>query len=381
MSAPVSMLTAWVTLPNGERVRAISAEVTLDESWKPFASAQVVIPWTAARYASLDPRNGGRVTVLIRRQWYASQLLGDLTKSWTGKTLANLTTSWAGKTLADLTASWRTAWQAAWRAPDELVCSLGVRSRDLDYADSTITVRAASDELAAQDARASITRPLETLAQRVTALLTAANISVTSADFAAAAPFVAVPAGTFDWSQSLWDHAEAAAANSSLRLWCDETGKWHMASPNAGGSGVLNVTRVTDARESVDRDGEWASAIAFTAKWTSADGTTDLTETRTAPDPLPAGLVRWVHIEQTYEARGDSWPGPSYDELVARLAVRKSQDRALTLTAPADPTARPGQTITTGAPSLASTSGVVSSVRIAIPEDTMTITTRATVDA
>ena len=382
-NAPTSQLSAWVTLPTGEQVRAQALELVLDEQWKPYASATVTIPWTAARAAALDPRTGApRVGVLLRRQWYGSRAVSYLSARWSALTLAQLSTTWQAKTVADLsTFAGGTTWDAGWQEPDELAADLGVRSRSIDYAAGTITVRASSDEQIAQDRRAYVSRPVESLPARVSALLAAAGLGTLLADFTAGAIFSNMPAATYGYESTLWDHAEKASTDKGLRLWCDETRTWHMGAPDAAPVGTLALPRVSRGNDDVDVDGGFANAIAFVAHWTSADGVSKITDFRTAPDPLPAGIQRWIYDEATYTVPGDSWPGPSIDQLNARLAVLRTRDRALTLTAPADPTVRPGRGITTGSPSLPGTSGTVSTVRFSLPEDTMTITTRATVDA
>lgn len=380
--SPVSHLTAYVVLPTGEVLPVTECAVTLDETWAPFASAQLTVPWTAERAAALDPRAATvpRVTVVIRRDWYDSALVSDLSEAWAGLTLADVSTDLGAATLADLTAALRTQWESGWREPDELTCYLGVRARPIDYAAGTITVRAASDELLAQDSRGLVARAVEPLPSRIVAFLTAASIPVERTDLSAGAIFVAMPAMSTTWTQTMWDAASGAASSMGLRLLCDHTGTWRLLDPDAAPTATLHMPRVSEGTDDVDRDGDWADTLVWIGTGTNSAGET-ITRTVTWPDPIPTSPRKIAVQEVELGNVGAGIPVPSDAELSNRLSALSAKARALTLTAPADLSARPGMALTTGAPSLPATAGVVSTVTFRIPEDTMTIVTRSTVDA
>lgn len=368
-----------VTVTNA--VPCTEARLVMDEGWSPRISAQVVIPWTAERAAALDPRAGSpRITVRIARHWHGSLTLGDLTEAWAGLTLGDLSAEWVGLTLGDLTEAWGTDWGSGWRAPDEVTADLCVRARRVDYAAATITVRAASDELLAQDARAVVSRPEESLPSRVLALLASGSVPVVAHDLSAGEIFTTIPAGDTTWRQSIWDAAAGLCTEQGLRLWCDESRTWRLTVVDAAPATTVDLLRVAACEDDVNRDGDWADVLVWVGTGTNSEGA-PLTETRTHPDPVPSGPHR-VHVEEVdYGPVGAGLPMPSYEELAARLAVLASRDRVLTITATADPTVRPGLGLTTGAPSLLALGGVVARVEWAVPEDTMTITTRSTTEA
>ena len=369
----VSTMTGWVVVPGGEMTGAVSVELTCDPSWAPFVQATVTLPDVPGLAALLDPRTGARVLVGIRRAWAGRPTLAEMTSEWSGLTLADLTSEWSGLTLADLTTGWTVEWESGDRLSEDLVCDLAVRARRIDHGQGTITIKAASDELLAQGKRVTVSRPVEPLPVRVLAVLAAAHVPVERAELSAGDIFIAMPALTLDPSRSVWDELAAEAASVGLRLWCDEQRCWHLSDPGAAPVGSIEVTRVTGGTDDIDLDGEFADALAVTCNWTAADGQTRLTQTRTWPDPIPDDAIRVEAWTLDVATPGDSWPGPTNDELATRLAKRQTQGRTQQITAPLDPTARPGLTITTGAPSLPETTGRIGAVTFAVPADSMTL--------
>jgi hypothetical protein len=360
----------------GTQLPVRSATVALDEGWAPRAAVILEVPWTPARVAALNPRANVRVTVVLERRWSGTLTLDDLSLMWVGLTLANLSTVWAGLTLNDLSAAWTQDWGNGTRATDTLTADLILRERQVDHGTATITVRATSDELLAQDAHALVDRGAETLASRLLALLAAGHIPVgPPPDFTAGAPF-GVPAHLTEWSQSIWDAMEAAATSVGLKLFCDELRVWRLTVPNAAPTVTFNLPQVIEASDRVDRDGDYADVIVWIGVGINSEGLV-IRETRTEP-AIPAGPYRAVVFEQDYGQVGAGLPMPSFDELATRLALLQTRARVLTLTAPADPTVRPGQAIVTGVPSLDVTHSVVARVEFNVPADTMTITTRST---
>ncbi|MGN8245297.1 hypothetical protein ACTHAM_002416 [Cellulomonas soli] len=375
---PVSMLTATAYVA-GESVPCGSTRVVLDEGWAPHVAAQLTIPYTPERAAALDPRTGARVLVEVSRRWHGGLTLGDLSEAWEGMTLADLSAEWVSYTLADLTVLWGAPWDAGWWPPDTLTADLGVRERTIDYAAATISVRAASDELLAQDARIVMSRPVEALPTRILAVLAAASITVTAHDLAAAAPFVSMAAAEVELTQSVWDFLVAQVTPLGLRLWCDETRTWRCTVADVAPTASVALPRVTSCTDSIDRDGDWHDAIVWTGRGINDDGIS-IVDTRHYPDPIPAG-ARVQYVEVDYGQAGAALPMPSTDELAQRLALSSARERVLTITAPADPTIRPGVGLVTGAPSLPAMDTVAARVELDVPADTITITTRSTTEA
>ena len=356
--------------------------LVLDEGWAPYAAAEFVIPYSAARHAALDPHDAPRVVVEVARHWHGAFTLRELDILYAGVTLDDLDADLVGLTLDDLTSLWGWEWEAGWREPDVITADLGVRGRRTDYAAATITVRAASDELLVQDARVSTSRPVESLHQRILAVLALVGLTSPRYQFDAGAEFTSLTADTLALSQDPWSYLTGwcSGGSSPIRLWCDEQRVWRTAWADDPPSTTKALSRVKAATDDTDRDGEWCDAIVWVGKGTNSDGL-PITDARTWPDPLPAGPIRVRVVEVDYGQQGAGLPMPTYEELAARLARLQSQDRVLDVVAVIDPTIRPGMALETGAPSLPALDTVASRVEFAVPADEVTITTRSTTEA
>jgi hypothetical protein len=377
MTQPVSELVPYVYV-GGVQYPVESVSVTLDQQWAPYAQAEVTFPYDATLAAALDPRNAPRVQVQVSRQWFASLSIADLSAQWTGLTIANLSTLWTGLTIADLSDQWSTPWDSGLRAPDTVSANLGVRGRRVDYARDTITVRAMSDEMLAQDFVAGgVSLPQEPLPNRLLRMLRLAGITPVAYDFTAGAAYIAVPAEVTSWSESVWDAMGRMSNHLALRVWCDLDRTWRLTDTTVAPVTTVTVNRVTTADDTVNRDGKYANAIVWNGTGVRSDGTA-IAESVQWPVPFPANAKVEV-VTQDYGAVGVALPLPTSTELQARVDALASQARTLTMVGPADPSIRPGYALNTGTPSLPSTASVVAAVEFQVPSDTMTITTRATV--
>jgi hypothetical protein len=180
-----------------------------------------------------------------------------------------------------------------------------------------------------------------------------------------------------EWSQTIWDAMAATAAASGLRLWVDEHRVWRLGPSDAPPVTTMDLLRVIAAGDAVNRDADYADVLVWVGKGINDEGL-PLTDTRTYPEVLPPGPYRAALVEQDYGTVGVGLPMPSEEELAARLYLLQTRDRVLTITAPVDPTVRPGVGVRTGAPSLPATTSVVARVEWSVPDDLMTITTRST---
>lgn len=383
-AAAVSTLTGWVVLPDGEVALALGVEVTLDERWSPYVQASVVIDHTPERAALVDPRPGApRVRVGVRRAWANRPTLEDLSTEWVGLVVEDLSTEWVGLAVDDLSTAWTVEWESGDRASDTLTADLTVRGRVVDLVAETITISAVSDELLAQDAHMFLVRPAESLSSRVRAALDAAGVGggsdLSAGDGVSAG---ALTSATASFTSSVWDLLARDVTAAGLRLYCDEQRVWRLVDPTADPTISVEVTRVTAASDTVALDGDYADAYGVLLTGSDAGAPVYLFDTY--PYPVPAGPVRIsFDVEDHPEITGGIFPSeirPTPERLAAQFQRLNSQGRTLSVTAPADPTIRPGVAITTGAPSLPALDGVVAAVTIRVPEDTMQITTRSTVD-
>jgi hypothetical protein len=294
-----------------------------------------------------------------------------------GFTLDDLSLRWAGLTLDDLTAMWLIDWGSGARPVDVVSADLILRERTIDHLGATISLRASSDELMAQDARAALVRPAEPLPERLVQLLAAGHVPIgPPPDFSAGNPF-GVPDQVIEWSQTIWDVMAANANSCGLRLWCDEARVWRLGAIDTAPTTTVDLLRVVSAADAVNRDGDYADVLVYVGTGINDEGL-PITDTLTWPAALPPGPYKAALQEHDYGTVGVGLPMPSDEELAARLALLQTRDRVLTINAPIDPTIRPGMGVNTGAPSLTDTSSVVARVEWSVPGDVMTITTRST---
>lgn len=386
MSAAVSTLTAWVVMPDGEVVRASSIRsLTLDERWSPYVQASAVIPYTAARAALLDPRPlpHARVRIGLRRAWAGRPTALDFSEAWVGRHGSDLTAEWVGLTAGALSTAWFEDWGAGDKPSDTLTADLVVRRRRAVFGEDVIEITAVSDELLAQGEHVFAYRPIEPLSTRIRALLTAAGI-VLAGDALSAGDTLNAPALTSSiesFKSTVWDLCAQAVAAAGMRLYCDEARTWHLVDPAAAPIASASVTRATMADDTIDLDGDYADVYGVLL--TGTDGTSPVYLFDSEPAPLPAGPLKIAFdVEDHPEITGGAFSSdvrPSVARLTAQYRRLNSQGRTVTATAPADLTLRPSVAITTGAPSLPALDGVLAAVTFAIPEDTMTIATRSTV--
>jgi hypothetical protein len=298
-----------------------------------------------------------------------------------GFTLDDLSAAWGPTTtLDDLTAAWIIDWGNGARPTDVVTADLVLRERTVNHAAATISLRATSDELLAQDAHAAVSRPVESLPGRLLELLAAGHVPLgPDPDFSAGAPFGAMPAQEVEWSQSIWDAMSANAASVGLRLWVDEARVWRLGVPEPVPATFVDLAAVIDCTDQVNRDGDYADVLVWIGKGLNDEGL-PITDTIVWPPVLPVGPYRTAVVEHDYGQVGAGLPMPSGEELDARLTLLQSRAQVLQLLAPADPTIRPGVGVRTGAPSLPVTSSTVSRIEWAVPADTMTLTTRSTTE-
>jgi hypothetical protein len=302
-----------------------------------------------------------------------------------GFTLDDLTARWGPTTtLDDLTELWIIDWGNGARPTDGITADLIVRERTVNHAAATISVRATSDELLAQDAHVAVVRPLEPLPDRLMALLAAGHVPLGPLpDFSAGEGFT-MPDQSVEASQSIWDAMQANTTHAGLRLWCDEARVWRLAVPEPAPTTSVDLLRVIDCTDAVNTDGDYADVYVFVGKGIATgleEPNTPLTETVTYPETIPAGPYK-AHVEEhDFGEVGVGLPMPTADELALRLAKLQARAQVLTITATADPSIRPGVGVVTGAPSLPPKSSTVSRVEWSIPADVMVLTTRSTVEA
>jgi hypothetical protein len=167
---------------------------------------------------------------------------------------------------------------------------------------------------------------------------------------------------------SLWDYLYPLVNSAGLRLWCDDSRRWHLTLPKEGTSGSLSLSsdqNVTQASQELSRDDRWADAIVVEYRWTDVDG---LSYTAYDTAFVPGySRVRTYTYDLPY-------PGPG--AAAALLTRENSRGRVMDLSAVSDYGAAPGQTLTADVVGSPAQTGIVSSVSWSLPTDEMTVHSR-----
>ena len=159
---------------------------------------------------------------------------------------------------------------------------------------------------------------------------------------------------------------------AGLRLVCDEARVWTLRAEDYQAPGSLALragVNIVDADDQISRDENvWYDAAVVVYTWIGTDGRTLTALDSYALTPTPSRVVK---LE-----RSSPYPGPG----LAAYTVRRAQQRgrAVTVTVPADWTARaeaPVQIVLGGAPTQI---GTVTAVTFDLGEATMTVTSRTT---
>lgn len=352
--------------------------LVMDKAWSPYIQAEAVVPYSAEAEEALNPRytiNGRkpRVIVEVARLWFDGGTLADTTAEWPSGTLGDISAAWASGTLADTTAEWGTEWESGYRAPDVLTVDLAVRALRIDYGAGTLTVRAASDELLAQEARVQIDRPAESCQSRILAVLRAAGVEVPRYDFGGLY-YESTEAASFTWDQGVYDVLEAMAVAKGYHLFVDADRTWKALQPDVTFGGIVTLDRVSSAVEDCDTDGDYADAIVLTLKGKTPAGV-ELEATHVYPDPIPRGSAV-ATVTQDYGTVTALPTGEALEDLLVwMLGKAQAAGRVMTATAVADPTLRPRTQVSVEVPGAPVSLAVADRVEWSIPADTMTVTT------
>lgn len=179
---------------------------------------------------------------------------------------------------------------------------------------------------------------------------------------------------------SEWDVLSPVLQQSGLRLFCDETGMWRVVDNTYSVAGVVRAQsgfNVYDADTTIDRDATqadgtplWADGAVFKYSWTDDSG-----NTQQAWDAYQeTGATKIAYLEKQ-----TAYPGPGQ----AEYYVKRMQGRGLSqsLTAAVDFGASPGMVVSSTIDGIDDQTGYASSVAWDLSADTMTVGTRALIDA
>lgn len=414
MTISAHNLEAWL---GTTQLGVIDAQITLDESWNPYAQASITLPLNEDIIDQLDPRTGARISLYATQSYGVSDKLSSLTATYGGGTIADITAVWTGQTLGDISAWYFVPYNASgsntfatlsslygggtiadlsdawdglyfWEVSELYSRSypsgifnnarrqfdLTIRSRRININDATIVLTLESNEALLQDLClvqninfSPNTTDLRTIIKGVLArigdgLVDGSETATVTADATIWAP-----------GQSAWDYLEPMLKQSGLRLFCDERRRWYLVEDTYTAEGTVELfsnETITDAAEEINRDNDsWYDSVVIKYTWVN-----DLKETIVSYDTAAVPNYQKTHLIEINSLN----PGTG--------AAQRILDRALSRGITKDVTAVANYRVT---PSTACTifitgypteEGYIRSVAWAFPADTMTVNTRRPVE-
>lgn len=373
MTISKHVITAYV---EGQEIDVIDASVTLDETWAPYAQAELTIALPNETVLDLlDPRNDVRVSIYMTQTFGNSDQVSVLTTQFGGQTCAAVTTAWTGLFLYEISAQHYYPFNAfGLRAATTRSLNLTLRERRLDYANSEVSLTLSSDEALLQDyALVQNTNYVpNTTSVRYIIQYVLSLIGRTLTDGSADGTFAA-DAGIWEPGQNAWDYLQPLIQAAGLRLYCDENRVWYLVSDvtNIPGSIQLAYTgTVTDANETISRDStDWYDAVVIKYEYVDGSGNTIV-----AYDSASTlGFSKVLNL--TYDT---AYPGAGAAARV--LARAQGRGRVNDISAISDYSAAPGIEASITMPFVDTQVGNLSAVTWNYPNDEMTVKTRGLIE-
>ena len=351
--------------------------VSEDAARVPFAEAQLVIPYTPAMHALLDPRTSPtpRVAIELSQDYVAARALSAISADYAGQTLAALSADYAGGTLADISLDYGDPLDGGTvvRLPQVRRYDLGVRNLGVDHAAATLTVDLASDELIFVDYALLATTPFAPVNLRVdAALMMIFRTAITGAAInAEAIAGAAITPDSAIWQpgETAWDYITSLLTPFGFRLWCDGQRVWHVGPVDEFRDSTpyefADTTNLKNVTDQIDRDAAgWADGVVITYRWTDAAGAT-----QTAYDIAGDGTSRKIIAEQVDRP----YPGPG--AAAQRLRLLKGRGHQLRLDVSPDLGGKPGQFALVDRAGMPEQAGHIESITWSLPDDSMAVTT------
>ncbi|MCB7135363.1 hypothetical protein [Cellulosimicrobium marinum] len=358
----------------GHRVSPVGGSVTLDESWSPYAQASLTIPLPNDPDVlnALDPRVGARVRLTLAQQFgtsFTPQHLTDLV----GSSVAGWTADLDGGPLANWTGSHSLPFNASGARPSRVRrLNLGVRSRVVNYERGTVNVDLASDEALLQDFALVATSAALPPTNTVQGVATLALASI-GATVVIDGPDVPLEADSTGWEpgRSAWDYVKPLIDTAGMRLYCDETRRWHLTSPLSPTQGALAFSGATATllEDQLSRDTGWFDAVVIRYRWTDSSG-----QEQVRYDTAQVGVPTRVYTVE-HERR---YPGPGAAQAILNRA--RGRGRVEAVSAVANPEATPGQALTVNLADTPIQTGLITRVTWSLDTDEMQVRSRDLTD-
>lgn len=373
----INQQTFAAVLPDGTTAGALSGTtVTLDESWTPYAGANLTIPMPAS-LTPFDPRVKPvpRVKITSRQDFTDSDDVSVFSAQFGAVTVAGLTAAFGGGTVAAITAAHNRPWVAGQNRRRILrTFDLGIRKRRRNR-DGTLTLTLAGDEALLQDFAPVLgppyndeggigggVVPASSLAEVVTSVLEAVlgvgtvtlaptRINIDLSEFIDG-PYAPGPTPYgIGWADGItaWDFLNPLLAIAGARLWCDETRVWHIDTIPLDLDTTLEVAsdlNLTDFEDEITRDGEWYDAVVVRYSWTTTAGTA-----KTSSDYAVPGTPwsRTYVVDRALGKQKNSFTPPA-GAAAAILKQISTLGRLVPVSAINDFDATPGQALTVTLP-------------------------------
>lgn len=370
-----------VTYADVVDLRPTDAQVTVDESWTPYARATLTCPVPQDDVLSrLDPRTATRVRLTQRRAVGASRTAAELPALLPGPTAAAWTARHAGPpvwTVARLSALTGAPYDTPPRLDLDATRTLDLmlRTRTVDHVAGTMTLELTSDEAALLDFARYDTDFTERLRPPTTTSLAALvrwalGLLGWQLDAGAVDATIDPTAVVWNLGESLWDFLDAHVRASNRRLWCDEQRRWRLSVPHTGTTGTpVVVERPTSAVDVLSRGQGYADTVVVIYEWTDETGEAQRVH----------GVSDWSTGQPVTLVQRWATPSTLAQATQAAAGLRRraaSRGRQVDVEAVADPGVTPGRPLVVTGTTTPLTDAMVSAVTWSYPDDVMTIRTR-----
>lgn len=348
------------------------ASVTLDESWAPYAQANLTIAMPDVETLdALDPRLDVRIQLLLTQAYGTSKTLATLTDIFGGGDIADMTTAWGGLFLYKVTAQYYTPFNTfGVRAGARRVFDLTLRERRINHADGTVDISLSSDEGLLQDyalvSTSSQTTTSTSVRETVTEVLAIIGRKLEPG----------IVDGTFDadagmWEpgQSAWDYLQPLVQAPGLRLYCDEKRKWYLVEDQTETPGSINLSYIgtmTQASDVISRDSlDWYDAVVIKYEYVDVSGNTIIEYDAASSTGFSKVLSLTFNTAK---------PGAGQAARILQRAQGKG--RVNDIRAMSDYTATPGMVASIAMPDTDTQIGNLAAITWNYPDDEMDVTTR-----
>lgn len=357
-------------------LRVKGAQISLDESWAPYAQVTLdcVPPPAGDALDLLDPRAGRRVRVSLGTYFGSSWPITRLTADFGGDS-ASLTAWLAGRGIRAFADTFSEPYNATGQRPSQVrTMDLMMRSRRrVDTIDdgtptATLTVTATSDEAALQDAALVATAPVSPVGTDLSDVASLALARIGAA-LDETHDVAGLDADSLAWEPgvSAWDYISPLVLASDRRLWCDEQRAWRLDDPMQTIEGGVRINGMLKAiSEEVDRDSDdWCEAVVVEYRWTDGAGAEHVRYDTAGHET--ASKVRTIRWARPYVRTGAA---------AAILRVLQGRGRTVTVEAVADFRVSPGQPTLIALVDGRLFTATVSRVDFQMPEGVMTVKVR-----